>query len=190
MAAARAQKKNPKAQQNSDSEEEVQEKEEPKEETKVEEPEENSDSEEEDQAPQAPTMIYCPGKFNPIFTLFCLVCSMPPEYCEFASDSLDQCKTWLEETHEELYESIWAREGADEVKGKKKKKKVAFKVSADAEIRVVKMKRGGKKMQSLIIGLEAYGIKIAEAAKALSKRMATGAVATESDYKGISYNCI
>ena len=122
--------------------------------------------------------------------MFCLVCGMPPEYCEFASDSLDKCKEWLLENHEELYESIWDREGADEVKGKKKKKKVVFVDDSEKEVRVVRMKRGGKKMQSLIIGLEAYGIKIADAAKALSKRMATGAVATESDYKGITYNCI
>ena len=37
------------------------------------------------------------------------------------------------------------------------------------------MSRGGKKTQSLIIGLDMYGCKMSDVAQKLSKKMATGA---------------
>jgi hypothetical protein len=36
-----------------------------------------------------------------------IVCSYPPEYCEFSSKS-SKCKKWLEETHPDLYKKFYS----------------------------------------------------------------------------------
>ena len=52
------------------------------------------------------------------------------------------------------------------------------------------MSRGGKKAQSLIIGLDMYGVKMSDIANKLSKKMATGAQQASTDYKGVTYDAI
>lgn len=123
--------------------------------------------------------------------LYCPYLGVPPEYCEFVGGDLEKSKAWLMETDPDLYENLWVkREGADQITGKKAKKKVGFAADTDKTIRVIKMKRGGKKVQSLIIGLENWGCDIADVAKRLSKKLACGSQATNTDYKGITYECI
>ena len=76
-------------------------------------------------------------------------------------------------------------EGAAAASGvKKKKKKVAFAPEA-AKIRVIKQKRGGKKIVSSILGFDKYGCDLPDVAKKISKRCGTGAAAMEIDYKGL-----
>jgi hypothetical protein len=45
--------------------------------------------------PQARSVVYCG------------VCSMPPEYCEFGG-TVKKCQEWLQSSHESLYERIWS----------------------------------------------------------------------------------
>jgi len=52
------------------------------------------------------------------------------------------------------------------------------------------MSRGGKKTQSLIIGLDLYGCKMSDVAHKLSKNFASGAQQSATDYKGITYDAI
>lgn len=52
------------------------------------------------------------------------------------------------------------------------------------------MKRSGKKIQSVIIGLEHFGCDLAAVAKLLSKKFATGANQAETDHHGVTYNAI
>ena len=56
-------------------------------------------------------------------------------------------------------------------------KKVAFASDAEKKVRVIKLKRGGKKVISSIVGLETFGCDLAEVAKIISKKLGTGAAA-------------
>ena len=48
------------------------------------------------------------------------------------------------------------------------------------------MKRGGKKIVSSIIGLEAYGLDLVEAAKVFSRKLGTGAAAMNIEYRELN----
>ncbi|KAG9029056.1 Translation machinery-associated protein 22 [Tulasnella sp. JGI-2019a] len=43
----------------------------------------------------------------PLTVLYCEICSLPPEYCEFGSHAT-RCKTWLEEMHPDLYQKYYS----------------------------------------------------------------------------------
>jgi density-regulated protein len=119
-------------------------------------------------------------------------CGLPPEYCEFGgkSNDFDDCKKWLAENHPDLHDELYAVNEDEESKedgGKKKKKKsVKFVDPASKKIRVILLKRGGKKINSSILGLELYGINLADCARLLSKKFACGAAATTIDYKEVN----
>ena len=118
-------------------------------------------------------------------------CGLPPEYCEWSGKAYDQdeCKKWLQGAHPDLYDEIYpavegAAEGDEEAKDdpnakqarKKKAKKVAFAAEAK-KVRVIKLKRGGKKIISSIVGLEKYGCDLADTAKIFARKLGTGAAA-------------
>ena len=110
-------------------------------------------------------------------------CGLPPEYCEFGgkTNDNDDCKKWLAEEHPELHEKIYpsvdeeTKEG-EEVK-KKKKKQAKIMDPKDKKIRVILLKRGGKKIISNILGLEFYNVNLADCARLLAKKFACGAAA-------------
>jgi density-regulated protein len=55
-------------------------------------------------------VLYCAGRstYYRRWTAFHkLVCSFPPEYCEFG-DRLTRCKEWLQEAHPNLYEKYYS----------------------------------------------------------------------------------
>ena len=37
-------------------------------------------------------------------------CTVPPEYCMYVKKDTTDCKSWLKETHPELYEKIYGSE--------------------------------------------------------------------------------
>jgi hypothetical protein len=43
--------------------------------------------------------------------VYCGVCLMPAEYCEFDVKTLPKCKVWLKAQHEDLYEKYYAADG-------------------------------------------------------------------------------
>lgn len=53
-------------------------------------------------------------KPQPVKVLYCAVCSLPAEYCEFGPD-FEKCKPWLIKNAPDLYPDL--------LKGKKKKRK-------------------------------------------------------------------
>jgi translation initiation factor 1 (eIF-1/SUI1) len=77
-------------------------------------------------------------------------------------------------------------ESKESAKPQKKKKKVGFSVETDKKIRVIKLKRGGRKYVSSIVGLDKYGVDLAEAAKKLSKKVGAGAASMLIEYKELS----
>ena len=81
-------------------------------------------------------------------------------------------------------------EGEEEAKEedgskKKKKKKVAFANDQEKKIRVIKLKRGGKKIVSSILGLDAYGCDLVDTAKVFSRKLGTGAASMLIEYKEV-----
>ena len=60
---------------------------------------------------------------------------------------------------------------------------MAFASDSEKKIRVIKLKRGGRKVVSSIIGFDAYGCDLADTAKLLSRKLGTGAAAMMIEYK-------
>ncbi|KAI9488596.1 mitochondrial translation initiation factor [Zychaea mexicana] len=46
--------------------------------------------------------------------LYCGVCTMPPEYCEF-SGTQNKCKEWLQDNHEDVYNKMYGGDDVDAV---------------------------------------------------------------------------
>ncbi|CAM6023438.1 unnamed protein product [Sphagnum balticum] len=132
-------------------------------------------------------------KLQPLEVLYCPVCSLPAEYCEFGPD-FEKCKPWLIKNAPELYpdlvkdlgENKWSwmcvflhssgttSDGKkdEEVKrlpgGKVKKKE-------KPEVVVEKIVRNKRKCVTIIKGLDMFGIKLSDASKKLGKKFASGA---------------
>ena len=60
---------------------------------------------------------------------------------------------------------------------------MAFASDSEKKIRVIKLKRGGRKVVSSIIGFDAFGCDLADTAKLLSRKLGTGAAAMMIEYK-------
>jgi len=60
---------------------------------------------------------------------------------------------------------------------------VAFSSDLEKKVRVIKLKRGGKKIVTSIVGLDAFGCDLADTAKLFSRKLGTGAAAMEIEYK-------
>ncbi|KAG5012008.1 hypothetical protein JHK86_024269 [Glycine max] len=140
-------------------------------------------------------------KPQPVRVLYCGVCSLPPEYCEFGSD-FEKCKPWLIQNVPDLYPDLLKEEkeadkvadklqstgisgagdGAassapkqEEVKrlpGGKIKKKACF---DKQEVVIEKVVRNKRKCITTVKGLELFGVKLSDASKKLGKKFATGA---------------
>ncbi|KAL0014971.1 hypothetical protein SO802_002040 [Lithocarpus litseifolius] len=137
-------------------------------------------------------------KPQPVRVLYCGVCSMPAEYCEFGPD-FEKCKPWLIHNAPDLYPDLIKQSNAkeadkvteqlqsagissdgatpsapkqEEVKrlpgGKIKKKE-------KQEVVIEKVIRNKRKCITTVKGLELFGVKLSDASKKLGKKFATGA---------------
>lgn len=91
--------------------------------------------------------------------------------------------------YDEIYPEVGEEEEESKDAGKPKKKKgkkVAFAADQDKKIRVIKLKRGGKKFVTSIIGMDAYGVDLEDAAKLFSRKLGTGAAAMQIEYKELN----
>uniref|UniRef100_A0A0D3EKM7 Translation machinery-associated protein 22 n=1 Tax=Oryza barthii TaxID=65489 RepID=A0A0D3EKM7_9ORYZ len=124
----------------------------------------------------------------PVRVLYCGVCGLPAEYCEFGPD-FERCKPWLRANAPGVYpdellaSSSSAAAGStsagdasaskqEEVKrlpgGKVKKKD-------KQEVVIEKIVRNKRKCVTVVKGLELFGVKLSDASKKLGKKFATGA---------------
>jgi len=127
--------------------------------------------------------------------LYCPVDGLPPEYCEYGP-SFDEALPWLAKRCPDLV--LTTKSGAtvedyalarkagdlslDEDVGKKKNKrgkgilgKGKKKNKGDAKVTIEAVKRGKRKFVTVITGLDACGVKVKKASKALSKKFAGSA---------------
>jgi len=128
-----------------------------------------------------------------------LECTLPPEYCSFGNKDITACKDWLRSTHPALFTEIYEEEAGDMPAGddkgdadeedkegeevKPKKKSVKF-GGQSGLVKVIKLKRGGKKTVCQIIGLEAYTKDLKGLASKFGKKFSCGAAVAQDDIWG------
>ncbi|KAF7806729.1 translation machinery-associated protein 22 [Senna tora] len=140
-------------------------------------------------------------KPQPVRVLYCSVCSLPPEYCEFGSD-FEKCKPWLIQNAPDLYPDLLREANekeTDKVAEKLQNSNISSGVSDAAatsapkqeevkrlpggkikkkdkqEIVIEKVIRNKRKCITTVKGLDLFGVKLSEASKKLGKKFATGA---------------
>ena len=147
----------------------------------------------EEEKGEAAEEVIAEKKEFPMEVIYCRVCGVPPEYCMFDKKDSSECKAWVLQSHPALHDSIYGApvEGAaveekkesDQVQPQKKKKKVSIAPTGNADVKVYKTKRGGKKAISIVVGLHHYGIILKDMSKVMSKYFACSAAYVADDEK-------
>uniref|UniRef100_A0A7S3J7S9 SUI1 domain-containing protein n=1 Tax=Euplotes harpa TaxID=151035 RepID=A0A7S3J7S9_9SPIT len=129
----------------------------------------------------------------PATVYYCTFCTVPPEFCSFYSADLEGCKQKLRHDNPHLFGVVYEGredEASEENKGKKKKNKAAKKAKEfdkTVEVRIVKLKRGGKKMVTEINGLDGYGLNLKDFSKKMGKKFACGNSVVRNDETGDNF---
>ncbi|KAL2070985.1 hypothetical protein VTL71DRAFT_14011 [Oculimacula yallundae] len=130
--------------------------------------------------------------------LYCGVCSLPPEYCEFGG-TVKKCQEWLEKTDDDMYERLWSEDALAaatsslSVDAQKRAEKDAHKKALKAEaaeakqaatiksskVTIKRVERNKRKFVTTITGLEAFNLENKKVAKDLGKKFATGSSVTK-----------
>ncbi|KAH7278480.1 hypothetical protein KP509_38G043600 [Ceratopteris richardii] len=139
-------------------------------------------------------------KLKPVEVLYCAVCSLPAEYCEFGPD-FEKCKPWLIKNAPELYPALVKEESeraAEQLNGldissgpgrtegsSTSEHKVDEEVKTlpggkvkkkeKPEVVVEKVVRNKRKCVTIVKGLDMFGIKLSDASKKFGKKFASGA---------------
>ncbi|CAH9104928.1 unnamed protein product [Cuscuta epithymum] len=138
-------------------------------------------------------------KPQPVQVLYCGVCGLPPEYCEFGGPDFEKCKPWLIQNAPNVYPDLLrgadgkesdtvadqfqatsisdAGAGSSAPKQEEVKRLPGGKIKKKdkQEVVIEKMTRNKRKCITTIKGLELFGIKLSDASKKLGKKFATGA---------------
>ncbi|KAM1314213.1 hypothetical protein ACFX2F_018127 [Malus domestica] len=140
------------------------------------------------------------GKPQPVRVLYCAVCSLPAEYCEFGPD-FEKCKPWLIQNAPDLYPDLVKEantkeidkvanqlqstgissgggDGAASSAPKEEVKRLPggkIKKKDKQEVTIEKVTRNKRKCITTVKGLELFGVKLSDASKKLGKKFATGA---------------
>ncbi|KAH7398060.1 density-regulated protein DRP1 [Cadophora sp. MPI-SDFR-AT-0126] len=130
--------------------------------------------------------------------IYCGVCSLPPEYCEFGG-TVKKCQDWLQKNHEDLYERLWSEDALAaatsslSVDAQKRAEKDAHKKALKAEaaeakqaatiksskVIIKRVERNKRKFVTTVTGLEAFSLENKKVAKDLGKKFATGSSVTK-----------
>ncbi|KAL5410352.1 Translation machinery-associated protein 22 [Paraphaeosphaeria minitans] len=134
----------------------------------------------------------------PRTVLYCGVCTLPPEYCEFGGTT-KKCQEWLENNQPALHKKLYSQEALEqnmsslsleaqkraEKDSQKKAAKAAAAEARDAETRasskilIKRIERNKRKYVTAVQGLEAFGLDIKKVAKDFGKKFATGSSVTK-----------
>ncbi|KAJ9157786.1 Translation machinery-associated protein 22 [Pleurostoma richardsiae] len=135
--------------------------------------------------------------------VYCGVCTLPPEYCEYGG-TVKKCQDWLQKNHPEMYSRIWSPEALAEataslsVEAQKRAEKDAQKKAAKAEaaeqkqadkransvVTIKRIERNKRKYVTAVSGLEAFGLELKKVAKDFGKKFATGSSVTKTPSGG------
>ncbi|KAI5288339.1 Translation machinery-associated protein 22 [Ascosphaera aggregata] len=122
--------------------------------------------------------------------LYCAVCGLPPEYCEFGGMK-KKCEEWLKEYHPDLHERLYspARERAKKDAAKKEARAALVssreeEKKASSKIHIKRVERNKRKHVTVVSGLEAFGLDIKKVAKEFGKKFATGSSVTKATAGG------
>ncbi|KAF3762349.1 hypothetical protein M406DRAFT_29485, partial [Cryphonectria parasitica EP155] len=144
-----------------------------------------------------------PGELQAQKVLYCAVCTLPPEYCEYGG-TVKKCQEWLQKTHPDLYHRIWSPEAlaastADlSIEAQKRAEKDAQKKTAKAEaaeqkqadkrasstVVIKRIERNKRKFVTAVSGLEAFDLELKKVAKEFGKKFATGSSVTKTPSGG------
>ncbi|KAI9320428.1 mitochondrial translation initiation factor [Dichotomocladium elegans] len=128
--------------------------------------------------------------------LYCGVCTMPLEYCEF-SGTQGKCKSWLQESHEDVYKSLYSDDGdktekvaqapvegeearSDRTFVKDKSAQLEAKLEREnqkklsSRVLVKRVERTKRKCVTIVHGLEIFDVELKKAAKMFANRFACG----------------
>ncbi|OJD29277.1 translation machinery-associated protein 22 [Diplodia corticola] len=130
--------------------------------------------------------------------VYCGVCTLPPEYCEFGGTT-KKCEEWLQEHHPDMHGRLYSADALEanmsslsveaqqraEKDAKKKAAKAESAAAKEAELKahskvtIKRIERNKRKYVTAIVGLEAFGLELKKVAKDLGKKFATGASVTK-----------
>ncbi|KAH8905594.1 translation machinery-associated protein 22 [Coniochaeta sp. PMI_546] len=130
--------------------------------------------------------------------VYCGVCTLPPEYCEYGG-TVKKCQEWLEKNHPDMYQRIWSQEALEaatsslSLEAQKRAEKDAKKKAAKAEaaekkeadkiahsiVTIKRIERNKRKYVTAVSGLEAFGLDLKKVAKDFGKKFATGSSVTK-----------
>ncbi|CZT45790.1 related to density-regulated protein, translation initiation factor [Rhynchosporium secalis] len=130
--------------------------------------------------------------------LYCGVCSLPPEYCEFGG-TVKKCQEWLKDEDGDMYERLWsddalaAATSSLSVDAQKRAEKDAHKKALKAEaaearqaatiksskVIIKRVERNKRKFVTTVTGLEAFDLDNKKVAKEFGKKFATGSSVTK-----------
>jgi len=157
-------------------------------------------------AEEASAVVQEPQEPQAKRVLYCGVCTVPPEYCEFGS-TVKKCREWLESTHPTLVSTIYNTAAiaqamsalaptalAKAEKAEQDMQKKALKEEARLEreqakrlaspVTLKRVERTKRKHVIVVSGLEAFGLDLKKVARELGKKFACGSSVTKASAGG------
>ncbi|KAL8701698.1 MAG: hypothetical protein Q9201_004761 [Fulgogasparrea decipioides] len=150
-------------------------------------------------APETAATETVPSEPQARHIVYCGVCTLPPEYCEFGGTA-KKCKDWLEKNHSDMHEKLYSEEAvaatlstlsvdAQKRAAKDTQKKEAKAAAAEAkaaetkaqaQVLIKRVERNKRKYVTAVSGLEAHGMDLKKVAKEWGKKFATGSSVTKT----------
>ncbi|KAI8808491.1 translation machinery-associated protein 22 [Cladochytrium replicatum] len=140
--------------------------------------------------PELPAYVPRETKYTPSI-LYCAVCSVPPEYCDFGTTK-DKCRAWLASEHPDVFARLYPNEQQDgepksdaaaptaAVAAPSKKKKAA----APTKVIVKRVERNKRKFVTVVSNLELFDVDLKKAAKLFANKFACGSSVTKTPTGG------
>ncbi|KAI9676509.1 MAG: Translation machinery-associated protein 22 [Caeruleum heppii] len=150
-----------------------------------------------------PTEDSGPNEAQARHVVYCGVCTLPPEYCEFGGTT-QKCEDWLKEHHPDLHAQLYSEEAIASTlatlsvdarkRAEKDSSKKAAKASAaearlleqkqNAKVLIKRVERNKRKYVTAVSGLEAHGLELKKVAKEFGKKFACGSSVTKTPSGG------
>lgn len=131
--------------------------------------------------------------------VYCGVCTLPPEYCEFGGTT-KKCEEWLQTNHPDMHQRIYSEDALNanmatlSVDAQKRAEKDAAKKAAKAQaaesreaerkaeamVLIKRVERNKRKYVTVVSGLEEHGLDLKKMGKELGKKFATGSSVTKT----------